>query len=104
MEAATCSTISAGRLLRFAEKRIKECGVADIVPQFAMLEEDVDRLPQRVIQDLHQLLMDERILRGRLEANRNRRGPGSSNVIAPRGARLRARPRLPHRPRAGRIP
>ena len=35
--------------------------------QFAMLEEDVHRLPQRVIQNLDHLLVHERILRGGIE-------------------------------------
>ena len=67
MDAATSSTISLGLLFLFAEKRIEESGFADVIPQFPMLEENVHRLPQRVIENLHQFLMDERILSGRLE-------------------------------------
>ena len=35
--------------------------------QFAMLEEDMHGLPQRVVQDLDHLLVHERILRGGIE-------------------------------------
>ena len=75
------------RLLLFlAEKWIEETGVAHVVAQFAMLEEHVHRLPQRVIEDLHHLLMHERIPRRRPERVRAL-VPGSANVIAPRVAR-----------------
>src|SRR4029077_17838124 len=57
----------AGVLLLFSEKWVEEPGVADVIAEFAMLEKDVNGLPQRVIQDLHQLLMDERISRRRLQ-------------------------------------
>ncbi len=50
-------------LLLLAEKRIKKSRFANIVAQFAPLEEDVYRFPQRVIQDLDHLLMQESIRR-----------------------------------------
>ena len=54
MDAATSVDDIAGVLLRLPEKRIEKSGIADVVAQFAMLEEDVHRLPQRVVQNLDQ--------------------------------------------------
>ena len=70
-------------LLLFAEKRIEESGIADVMPQFAMLEEDVHGFPERVIENLDQFLMDEWILDRRLERVGTAR-PGSAKVMAPR--------------------
>jgi hypothetical protein len=46
-------------LLLAPEKRVEEAGFAHVVAQLAALEEDVHRLPQRVIQDFQNLLVDE---------------------------------------------
>ena len=49
------------RLLSFAEERIEERGVAHVVALFAVLEVDVDRLPEHVVENLEDLLNDERV-------------------------------------------
>ena len=105
MEAATSRTRSADGLLLPAEERIQEAGVADVVAQLPMLEEDVHRLPERVVEDLDQLLVDERIRGqprsigiGALGAREARR----SWRPAPRRGGAPPTPR--DRRRAGRIP
>ena len=75
IDAATCADQVGRRLLLAAEERIEEPGLADVVAQLAVLEEDVHRLPERVVQDLDQLLVHERILgrrRDRVRALRRR--------------------------------
>ena len=49
------------RLLSFAEERIEKRGVAHVVALFAVLEVDVDRLPEHVVEDLEDLLNHERV-------------------------------------------
>ena len=61
IDAATCRRQRRPRLLLRPEERVEEAGLPDVVAQLAVLEEDVNRLPERVVQDLDQLLMDERI-------------------------------------------
>ena len=56
-----------GSLLFGAQKGIEESRIAHLVTQFTMLEEDVHRLPQRVVQDLDHFLVHERILRRGIE-------------------------------------
>ncbi len=68
------------------KKRIKKTGLADIVAEFAMFEEDVHRFPKRVIENFDHLLMHEWVGSCALEWRRNRRVPGRAKVIA-----LRAR-------------
>ena len=50
-------------LLLLPEEWIKKASVADVVAQFAMFEEDVHGFPERVIENLDELLVDERIVR-----------------------------------------
>ena len=50
-------------LLILTEEWIKKASVADVVAQLAMFEEDVHRFPERVIENLDQLLVDESIVR-----------------------------------------
>ena len=54
-------------LFLLAKKGIQKFRLPHILPQFAMLEEDVHRLPKRVVEDLDEFLVDKRILRGRLK-------------------------------------
>ena len=104
MEAATSRDDVGCFLLFLAEKWIEKAGVADIVAQFAMLEEDVHSLPERVIENLDHLLVDERIVRGGIAAV-GAAAPGRAKVIARALAcRVAARPRLPGRLRADRSP
>ena len=86
---------AAGRvLLLLAEKRIQKSGCAHVVAQLAVLEEDVHRLPERVIENLDQLLVDERIVAAAGTAYEPW-PPGSAKVIAPRRrAASRAAPHL----------
>ncbi len=49
------------RLLSFAEEGIEEGGIAHVVALFAVLEVHVDRLPEHVVEDLEDLLDDERV-------------------------------------------
>ena len=49
-------------LLLAAQKRIQKCRHPHIVAEFPMLEEDMHRFPERVIENLDQLLVDERSL------------------------------------------
>ena len=67
-----------------AQKGIEKAALADVVSQFAMLEEHVHCFPQRVIQNLDHFLMNERIGRrgARLRSSLRRRAARS--VIAPR--------------------
>ena len=50
-------------LLRFSEKRIEECSFADVVAQFAMFEKDMHSFPERVVENLNEFLVDERVFR-----------------------------------------
>ena len=72
-----------------AKKRIEEASVADVVAKLATLEEDVHRLPQRVVQDLENLLVDEGIVGGRDQWRTTLRAPGgrTSSRLAPRPRR-----------------
>ena len=38
-------------LFFFAEKRIEKAGIAHVVAEFAVLEEDVHRFPKRVVEN-----------------------------------------------------
>ena len=52
---------STGVLLLAARGTGRGTGLAHVVAQLAVLEKDVHRLPERVVQDLDQLLVDERM-------------------------------------------
>jgi len=62
-----CDNIEGGLLL-FAEERIEKAGFADVMAQFAMLEKDVHRFPERVVKDFDQFLMHEGIFNAGLQA------------------------------------
>ena len=49
----------AGLLFLLPKKRIEKLRGTDVVAEFAMLEKDVHRLPERVIENLDQFLMHE---------------------------------------------
>ena len=49
------------RLLSFAEEGVKEGRTSHVVALFAVLEVDVDRLPEQVVEDLEDLLNDKRV-------------------------------------------
>ena len=51
-----------GRLFLLAQEWVEERGIAHIVAEFIVLEEDVHGFPECVIEDLDQLLMNERML------------------------------------------
>ena len=50
-------------LFLLAKEWIEKSGIADIMAQFAMFQKDMHTFPKRVIKDLDDLLMNERILR-----------------------------------------
>src|SRR5271170_6726525 len=54
-------------LLLVPEKWVEEFGWANVLAEFAMLEEDVHGFPERVVENLDQFLMDEGIACGRLK-------------------------------------
>ena len=56
-----------GRLPIAPEERIEKARFPDVMPQFAALEEDVHRLPQRVVEHLEDFLVDEGILGSRVD-------------------------------------
>src|SRR6185437_11089479 len=60
-------------LFLLAEERIEKFRSPHIMPQFTMLEVDVNGLPQRVIEDLNQLLVHESIICWRLQRKRGLR-------------------------------
>ena len=74
----------ASRLLLAPKKRIEKSGLADVVTQLAMLEEDVHRLPERVIENLDQFLLDEWIGVRRRNRCKNLRGRGTRTSSHPR--------------------
>ena len=93
MEAATSANKSPVSCFSLAQKGIQKCGLANVVAQFAVLEEDVNSLPQRVIQDFNHLLMHEWILRSGIRAHRSRSMPGRAKVMAFRNVRpVKCRP------------
>ena len=76
------------RLLLASQERIEKSRLADLVAQLAMLEEDVHRLPERVVQDLDDLLVHERIRSGgrdRVGCPPRRAGRTSSRRESARG-------------------
>src|SRR5271165_2990342 len=54
-------------LLLVPEKWVEEFGLADILAEFAMLEEDMHGFPERVVENLDQFLVNEGIARGGLK-------------------------------------
>src|SRR6185437_2876164 len=60
-------------LFLLAEERIEKFRSPHIMAQFTMLEVDVNGLPQRVIEDLNQLLVHESIICWRLQRKRGLR-------------------------------
>ncbi len=50
-----------GSLFFLPKKRIEKLGFAHVVPEFAVLEENMHRLPERMVQNFDHLLMHERI-------------------------------------------
>src|SRR6202034_2830001 len=72
----------ASSLLFSTEKWIKESGVAHLKAQFAVLEKNVYRLPERVIEDLDHLLVHERVLGSSIH------GIGTFNTRQSKGHRI----------------
>src|SRR5271170_163327 len=60
-----------GFLLLVSEKWVEKFRLADVLPQFAMLEEDVHGFPESMVENLDQFLMDEGILSHRFEGIRS---------------------------------
>ncbi len=93
-------------VLALPEKRIEEARRPRVVDrsrvaaleQAAVVEEDVDQLPEHVVEGLDQLLADERVLRLRLEAPLARPRPRSRSSSRRARGRARARRRPAHRP------
>ena len=59
IESATSASRVGGQLLFTPKERIKKFGLANIVSQFAVLEEDVHRFPERVVKHLDQFLLNK---------------------------------------------
>ena len=94
-----------GILLLLAEEGVEEAGVARIETELAVLEEDVHGLPQRVVENLDDFLMDERIGRGGARSGNRLRRRAEPGSCAPRWPCERRAPSiLSGRLRAGRTP
>ena len=96
MDAATSSTTPAVSCFSWPRNGYRNAAIAHVVPQFAMLEEDVHRFPQRVIQDLDHLLVQNGSCGRRLQAQYEPSRPGQRE--GHRAAALRAM-RAPLAPR-----
>ena len=51
-------------LFVFAEEWVEKAGLANVMAQFAVFEEDVHGLPERVVENFDEFLMNEGIVRG----------------------------------------
>ena len=77
------------------QKGVEKFSFADVVPEFAALEEDVHRLPKRVVKQLDQFLLDKRVgarrrnCVGTLDAGKPKRHRASFARGIERGPHLR---------------